>query len=137
MEKTFENQLQKLKRNQKMLIIIILLFVLILIWTFISLFTSQKTEVTSPELVRLAAPLSPSLDTDTLENLQTQRSFTEEELSDFPIFKILVSADGRAESVVPIQTTIEEFEQQLEAVSPTPLPTVTPAFIGSASALFN
>jgi len=136
MQYSFEQQLTVLKRNQKLLIILILFFVIVMVWTFVSLFTTQKTTVTSPELVKLATPLSPALDTEALENLTTKRAFSEEELEHFPIFKIITTTDNKTEVVVPIETTIEEFtNRDTPLISPTPAPTVIP--VATQSGLIN
>ncbi len=114
-----KKDLQGLKTNRQFLTILILLFVSILFWISISLITSQSKEEISKELTNLAKPLIPNFDRDTLLKIQDKHSYTQQELSSFVIYKILVSRNGKDEKVVPIEVTIDDIEPKATAV---PLP---------------
>ncbi len=111
-QKTIQRDLKKLQQNKQFLTILILLFVVLLFWVTISLITSQTTEKISPELQKLSKPLTPVIDENIFEKISAKRQYTEEELSGFTIFKVLVSKDGRTERVVPIEVTADELEPE-------------------------
>ena len=107
---TIQRDLKKLRQNKQFLAILILLFVVLLFWVTISLITSQTTEKISPELQKLSQPLTPVIDKKIFERISTKRKYSEQELSGFTIFKVLVSKDGRNEKVVPIEVMTEDLE---------------------------
>lgn len=109
---------QKLKTNRQFLTILILLFVSILFWITVSLISSQSNEEISKELTALAKPLTPNFDRDELVKIEAKRSYTEQELSSFVIYKILTSRDGKTEKVVPLEVTIDDIDpkQAIKAI---------------------
>ncbi len=127
-QKDIRQEIAGLRHNQYFLAILVLLFVSIIVWTSVSIVTSQKETKVSPKLLQLAKPLSPSLKGEVIDELEAKRIFTDEELSQFPIYKILVSQDGRQKKVVTIDTIEEEIENfQPVRRNPSPSPSPTPA----------
>lgn len=98
----FEKQLEKIRRQKKLLIALILFFVVILTWILISIFASQTGHVIGPELVKLAKPLVPSIDTKLLDDLQARSFFTEEELEEFSIYVLLSERGEDAGKVIDV-----------------------------------
>ena len=113
------NKIAQLRQRQRLLQILIFSLITIIIWMTFSLFRSQKKTVISAEQTRLAQPLNPTIKTEVLEKLQQKKIFSESELSVFPIYKILISKDGRQSEIVTIETTEAEFTQS--KASPNPL----------------
>jgi hypothetical protein len=118
---SFTKDLIRLKSNRQFLTIMILLFVVVLFWVFVSVATSQRSERISPELTRLATPLIPSVELEVVSRIQQKRSYTNQELSSFTIYKILTDPDGRTERVVPLEVTAED----LVPIQSTPTPNET------------
>ncbi|MBP7842844.1 hypothetical protein KA017_02470, partial [Candidatus Woesebacteria bacterium] len=104
-----KRDIKKLQQSKQFLAILILLFVALLFWIIISLISSQTTEKISPELQKLAKPLTPVIDTQVFEKITAKRQYSNEELSSFTIYKVLVSKDGRTERVVPLEVTADDL----------------------------
>jgi len=119
----FPDQLRRLRQRRELLIISLFLFVIIIFWIAIGIFSSQQRSGISAEQRELAQPLSPSLDTSVIERLELKKIYPVEELQDFPIFVITdnqgqaVLIDARetagSESVV-LPSDLELELQQLE-----------------------
>lgn len=107
-----KRDIKKLQQNKQFLAIMILLFVALLFWVTVSLISSQTTEKISPELQKLAKPLTPVIDTQVFERISAKRKYSDDELSGFTIFKVLVSKDGRTERVVPIDVSADDIEEE-------------------------
>ncbi len=107
-----KRDIKKLQQNKQFLTILILLFIALLFWITVSLISSQTTEKISPELQKLAKPLTPVIDTKVFEKISAKRQYSKEELSGFTIFKVLVSKDGRTERIVPLEVTADELDQE-------------------------
>lgn len=108
MKKTLRQDLEKLKTNRTFLIVLILLFVCAIFWTSLSLFSSQNDTKISTEQKKLAQPLNPNLDLRTISQLETKKYFSDVELSNFQIFK-LITDGASASRVVPIEVNVEDF----------------------------
>ena len=109
-DNTIKQDIKKLKQNKLFLTIFILLFVSMLFWIIVSLVSSQSTEKISSELTLIAKPLTPVIDTDVFTQIEEKRIYSEDELSSFTIYKVIVSRDGRTQTVVPIEVTIDDLE---------------------------
>ncbi len=107
-----KRDIKKLQQSKQFLAILILLFVALLFWIIISLISSQTTEKISPELQKLAKPLTPVIDTQVFEKITAKRQYSNEELSSFTIYKVLVSKDGRTERVVPLEVTADDLDPE-------------------------
>lgn len=100
-----------------MLAILVLLFVCVVFWMGGTLFSSQRDTKIDPELTRLAKPLSPTLDVTVIEQIEEKRQYTEDELANFTIYKIVLTKSTREERVVSIDTDVESLEETDEEQS--------------------
>ena len=105
-KRNFSREVSKLKRNQQILTILVLLFVSMTFWIITSLFSSQTSSKISPTINKLAMPLTPTLDTTILDTIDLKRSFSEEELSNFPIYVVVRDQSTQTERIVPIGTAV-------------------------------
>ena len=115
-KRSFVGEISKLRRNQQVLTGLVLLFVVVIFWIIVSLFSSQRDSKISPELQKLATPLNPAINDTVFTGLEDKRVFSEEELADFPIM-IQVDMGKGEKKVVPLGTS---------AATPTPRPITTP-----------
>ncbi|MCB9813386.1 MAG: hypothetical protein H6772_03190 [Pseudomonadales bacterium] len=120
-EKDIKKDFQQLKTNKQFLVILILLFVSAFFWIVISLISSQTNDEVSSELTLLAKPLVPNINKEVLSEIQAKYSYSDEELSSFVIYKILVTRDGKTERVVPLDVSIDDIDPKNTVVS-TPKP---------------
>ncbi len=81
-----------MQRKRRGLIILILLFVCMIAWGMVSIFSSQKSTKIKAETQALAAPLNPVIDEKIFTVLNEKRSYTDDELANFPIFRIRTDA---------------------------------------------
>lgn len=95
-----KTQLSTLQRNQTFLKILIFTLVTVIIWVGMTLFRTQRSTEISPELIRLSEPLNPNINLAVIERIEQKRSFTPEELADFPIYSLFVSRTGEEQMVV-------------------------------------
>ncbi|MBD3279432.1 MAG: hypothetical protein GF390_01840 [Candidatus Pacebacteria bacterium] len=131
----FVAQFNRLKSNRQLLFTLMFLLVIVVIWTMVSLFTSQKRVGISKELRTLAKPLNPNLNQEVLGKLENKRSFTETELAEFPIYKIISTKDGRNARLVEIGVDEDLLENQLTPTQePGPSPGLNLAPLSTVSA---
>lgn len=114
-QKTIIGDIRKIQKNRQALAILILFFVSIIFWVSVSLIASQTTEKISTELTDLAKPLTPTIDTEVFAEIEAKKTYTQDELSSFTIYKALTSKDGKSDRIVPLEVSIEDLEP-----SPTP-----------------
>lgn len=134
-KRSFSKEINKLRRNQQILTILVLLLVSMAFWIIVRLFSSQRTSKISPDINKLAEPLVPTLDTTVLDTLDSKVTYTTEELSDFPIMVIVTDPQNQDERIVPIGTAVlpssrttaparpATTSSQLQQVLSTPVPT--------------
>lgn len=127
----FSEQLANLKQKKQLMIILLFLFVVVITWTMVSLLSSQKKISISKDLRELAKPLTPTLTETTLEKLEAKRFYSEEELLEFPIFKVISSKDGKVSRLVEISSEKETLD-----ISPTPAPAIRPATFPTSAPTF-
>jgi hypothetical protein len=106
-ENFFKKELNKLRKNHVILAALILLLVCVVVWTGVSLASSQQKTQITPKLLKQSQPLTPTLNQSALEGLELKRSYSDEELADFPIYLLTSSEDGRQEVV----TTLKAMRQ--------------------------
>ncbi len=124
--KDIKQEIISLRHNQYFLALLVLLFVCIIVWTSVSIVTSQKETKVSPKLQQMSVPLTPLIKTETLVELELKRTYGESELAEFPIYRIITSQDGRQTRAVPIDTPLDEvqaFQQTRRPITPTATPT--------------
>ncbi|NCN83214.1 MAG: hypothetical protein GW947_04605 [Candidatus Pacebacteria bacterium] len=126
MNNVFAQELQKIRKSQKILTMFVLLFVVIIVWAVVSLFSAKQTTKVDKQLLDLAKPLNPTIDTSIFATLQLKRSFSDTELANFPIYQLLTNDKSREQVVVPLGVTKDELNSQ-NVPEPTPSPSQTPA----------
>lgn len=102
------DQLKSLKHGQQLLAIVILLLVLSIGWIFLGIFAGQQSSRISPAQKKAATPLTPQLDETILETIENKRVYSDSELSNFPIYKVISVNRGKEKTIVPI--TFDESE---------------------------
>lgn len=90
-----KQELNRLRRQKSILWAGILFLVAVLIWTAVSILTSQKKVKIDQDLTELAKPLVPRLDAEIFSMIEEKRAMTDEELTIFPIYVYLVSGNER------------------------------------------
>lgn len=100
-ENSFQDQLKSLQKRKELLIILLFLFVIIIFWIGLSLFTSQQKLGITPEQKKLAQPLTPNISISVLEKVEQKRVFSEFELQDFPIYALY--QDGGITTVIDVR----------------------------------
>ncbi|HEX7018152.1 MAG TPA: hypothetical protein VF209_04565 [Patescibacteria group bacterium] len=118
-----------LRQKQSLLYLLLFSLATVMIWVVISLITSQQRPGISPELQQLAQPLTPTLNQDTLQKIESKQFYSESELSQFPIYKIITAPNGVDELVVTIDTDEASVfpPRETQAPSPSPTPEESPA----------
>jgi hypothetical protein len=114
--------LNQLKQQQRIFQILIFSLVTIVIWVTFSLLKTQRDTSIPNELRELASPLTPTINTEVISELEQKQHYTASDLQSFPIYTILVSKDSGFEQIV----TKEERERQIELQNQ-PSPSPTPA----------
>ena len=107
----FKHTLKNFKHQQQALVILIFTLIAAMIWISASLFNSQRKLGISDEQLKLSKPLTPTIDEKTLLRLEQKQAYSNQELSQFPIYMILKDK-SQIETIVEIGTQPE----------PTPLP---------------
>lgn len=132
-----ESDINRLHLSKQVLIVLVLLFVALIVWTFATIATSQNKNTISPDLIRLSQPLNPTLDRDILAELTQKEYYSEEDITSFPIYKISKKQEGSEETVTTIDAIIETPSPTPRASSasatPTPEPSPTPEALPSPS----
>ena len=90
----FERQLNQLKTDRKKLALLILALVVIVLWIGVSLFSSQKTVQLDKEIVQLSKPLVPHLDQQVFEELKNKKSYSDDDLRNFKIYRLRQLEEG-------------------------------------------
>jgi len=111
-EQTIKKDIKKLQQSKQFLTIMVLLFVSLLFWVVISLITSQTSDKIDPELQKISKPLTPVIDTKIFDSIEEKKLYSDDDLSSFTIFKVLLSRDGKTEKVVPLEVTIDDLEPE-------------------------
>lgn len=102
MSNSIQKQIEKLKQQRTLLVALAGLFVVVVVWTSVTLFGSQKKVAISKELRDLSKPLTPTVDGAVLDRIEAKRSFTPEELAGFPVYKVVSTKDGKTQRLVEI-----------------------------------
>lgn len=115
----FQRELNNLQRRQQLLYILLFSFATVIVWIGVSLLTSQRRTGIPPEIQTLASPLNPAINTDVLVEMQGKRSYSDEELQSFPIYRIVVSRDGTPDQVIDISQPLSPDLSPIAAESAT------------------
>jgi hypothetical protein len=103
----FKETLEKIKQQQQALAILVFTLVAAMIWIGASLFTSQQKTGISKDLLKLAKPLTPSINQEVIQRLRQKEIFLDSQLQDFPIY-IIKKDKNQNERVVEMGTELEE-----------------------------
>ncbi len=118
-------QLEKLKSEKKLLLALIFAMVAVFLWVVVSLVSTKGQQVISPELMKLAEPLVPTLDQNVLENLENRAYIQPDQMEDFPIYALVELRMGEYQLVDVVSQSIQELTQQQEEISQVEPETIT------------
>lgn len=110
--------LAHLYKRQQILQLATFTLITIFIWIGFSLFRSQKKTAISAEQTLLSQPLTPSINTQVIESLEQKKYYQDEELQDFPIYKILVESNKNTRKTA---TKSAQPQSEIESSIPTSL----------------
>lgn len=105
--------IDQLKQQQRLLQIFIFSLVTIFIWIGFALLRSQQETQVDAKLLEQAKPLTPTIKSEVIDELEQKRLYTESELRDFPIYKFLLDKDSGINRVVTIDVEPEPEDQAL------------------------
>ncbi len=88
MRSKFKQELEKFKTQRKLLLILVFAFMAAIIWIGGNVFVSQQKVSIADDVKLLSRPLTPSLDVEVFERIRAKKSYTEDELNEFPIYKL-------------------------------------------------
>ena len=86
--------IKNISNSQKIVQGLIFTMATVLIWVGFSLFQSQQRTGIAPELLRLAEPLNPNIDTEALGRIEEKRVYSEAELSNFTVYRLVRDRSG-------------------------------------------
>lgn len=98
----FQKTIERLRQQQQLLALLIFGLIAVAIWIVFSLITSQRQLTVSPELQKLAKPLTPNLNREVLKKLQQKRLYSQQGLEKFPIYVIVQDEFSKQERVVEL-----------------------------------
>jgi hypothetical protein len=107
-----QDQLKGLKKRKEILVILIFLFVIVIFWIGLSLFSSQEKLGITPEQKKMAQPLTPNINVATLEKLEQKKKYTEFELKNFPVYSLF--QNGGVLEVVDVSQGLPEDLEEVE-----------------------
>lgn len=107
-----KKKITNLRIKQQALYVMIFSFVTIVIWISASLFRSQRRTGISPDLLELAKPLSPTINVEIIDEIEESINYSDQELVQFQIYKLIKSKDGRTQQIVPIDNELNEIPEQ-------------------------
>jgi hypothetical protein len=120
-----KTHLSSLQRNQTFLRIMIFTLVTVIIWVGITLFKTQNDTGISPKELRLAVPLNPNINVDVLTRIEQKRTFSQAELSDFPIYSIVTSKTGEEELIIFNASDKSKQSTKTQSINPNGAAAVT------------
>ncbi|PIR61563.1 MAG: hypothetical protein COY81_03335 [Candidatus Pacebacteria bacterium CG_4_10_14_0_8_um_filter_43_12] len=101
-KRTFSKEMNHLKANQQILTILVLLFISMIFWIIVSLFSSQTSSKISPDIKKLAKPLTPTLSVEALDTLESKQAISDQDLASFPIFVIQTDSTTQTQRIVEL-----------------------------------
>jgi len=121
-----KSQLSQLQKKQTLLRIFIFTLVTIIVWVGVTLLRTQQETGIRPELNKKAEALNPNVSTETLDQIEQKRAFTDADLSDFPIYSIVTLKTGEQQLVVFSASDKARREVTLESGTQPPTSSVPP-----------
>lgn len=131
----FEKALDKIRHQQQLLAILIFFLVAVMIWITVSLIsTSHKSGITRQQQ-QLALPLTPRINEEILTTIESKRTYSPAQLSQFPIYRHFSDQEqqlrliqvGQEEEFLQAQLEAQQQEEEQAQPSPTPSPSSTPS----------
>lgn len=123
-KRSFSKEMNRLKTSQQILTILVLLFICMILWIIVSLFSSQNTTTISSELLQMAKPFNPTLSTEVIDEIETKRVFSDQELQDFTIF--VIERDPLNQVDVVVELGNPSSAVPVTPATPVPTPVATP-----------
>lgn len=105
-----QQEFSMLKQRKQTLTILILLFICMLAWGIVSIFSTKRETKIDPEMVTISKPLTPIIDIETLNKLEPKRSYTTEELANFTIYRVVVDPKSQEERIITIDESFNPNE---------------------------
>ncbi|MFH2118517.1 MAG: hypothetical protein ABII10_02175 [Candidatus Paceibacterota bacterium] len=105
------DQLKKLQQRKDLLIIFLMFFVIAVFWIVVDVLSSQQKTGITAEQRELAKPLSPSLDSQVISELEQKITYSENELGDFPVFIISPDQPTTNQTTGPVTETTSQDQQ--------------------------
>lgn len=133
---TLADQFSQLKNQRSVLVGLLFLLVIVVFWIGIGLFSSQKKFAVPKAMRDLAKPLSPILDEEALVAIEKKRSFSEAELNEFAIYKVIINEVSKQLRLVDIAYQETPASQSAASKLPavlTPEPTIQASESGAVS----
>ena len=121
MNNKIKDQLQQLKTQNTLVVILVLLFVSILIWTGVSIYSSTTTSQLPANIKKLTLPLNPSIDREILDSISQKVVLSGQQLESFPIYRLILDKRTNIEKVITIDMDETVFTQPAKN-TPTPQP---------------
>jgi hypothetical protein len=102
-------ELKKLKAGRQYMMMAVLGLAGLVVWMIAEVFTVYQKSPITADLRESAIPLTPVLDEVALREIQQRRAYSDEELADFTIYRVLQSdANQGSEVVAPVGQTLIE-----------------------------
>lgn len=117
--------MQSLILKKTLLYIGVSSLVIVMIWIALSTALSIKKTTIPSNLQEKTKPITPTIDVQTINQLKNRRTFTEAELSSFPISKEQKDADGKTIQI--------KANESLPSTPPTPTPSSTTTLEATSS----
>ncbi len=89
-----------LRTREALLRVLIFTMVTVLFWIGFSIFFSQQKTKVKVDTQKHTLPLNPNIDAKTVDELATRKTYTEQELSGFPIYDRIVGEDKVSHLVI-------------------------------------
>ncbi len=114
MKSKFKHQLDRIKTQRKLLLILVFAFIATVVWIGSSIFASQQKTKISDEVKLLARPLTPSLDVEIFERIKAKKTYSDDDLTEFPIYKIEENEEDGEFQVMTVQGEVIKGEEEEE-----------------------
>ncbi len=114
MTNQFKNQLEKLKKEKKLFLVLIFVLAAIVVWVLVSILITKKTTGITPEMKKMAEPLNPNLNTSLLDRLDKKKSFNQSQLESFPIYVLVQDSESEIFSIIDVVSQQGVIDRDLE-----------------------
>ncbi len=135
--------IKSLYNQQNFVRILIFSVVTVMIWIGFSIFRTQQTTQISAELQQMSLPLNPTINMDLINRIDAKKTYTDQELSLFPIYALTADRTGAdtiavINGVAPAQPVsiinASTGATNLPAAAPTTSTVILPAIPATPSA---